>query len=65
MKNIWPNEVRLLFLTAAGNAIIDHQHAEKLRAHINRLWLAGTPEETIIYEISILAEAMEGELCAN
>jgi hypothetical protein len=65
MKNIWPNEVRLIFMAAAGSFVIDPQHAEKLKAHINRLWLADTPEETIIYEISILAEAMEGELCAG
>jgi hypothetical protein len=63
--NKWPNEVKLLFLAAASKAVIDHQHAEKLRAHINLLWLADTPEDTIIYEISILAEAMEGSLCAN
>ena len=61
----WPNEVRLLYMTATSSAVIDHQHAEKLRAHINRLWLAGTPEKTIIHEVSILAEAMEGSLCAN
>ncbi|ENR8888262.1 hypothetical protein ACFXK6_000764 [Citrobacter koseri] len=61
----WPNEVRNLFLTAVGNAAIDNQNAEKLRAHINRLWLVDTPEETIIHEISILADAMEGEPCAK
>lgn len=61
----WPNEVRLLFLSAASNSVIDHQQAEKLRVHINSLWLADTPEETIIYEISVLAEAMEGERCAG
>ncbi|HEY4437660.1 MAG TPA: hypothetical protein VGN40_16035 [Lelliottia sp.] len=61
----WPNEVRVLFLAAAGKVMIDPPHAEKLRVHINRLWLADTPEETIIHEISILAKAMESEQCAD
>lgn len=61
----WPNEVRLLFLAAASTAVIDHQRAEKLRTHINLLWLSDTPEETIIHEISILAEAMEDDQCAD
>ncbi|MGP6373506.1 hypothetical protein [Citrobacter koseri] len=61
----WPNEVRNLFLTAVGNVAIDHKNAEKLRTHINRLWLVDTPEETIIHEISILADAMESEPCAK
>lgn len=61
----WPNEVRQLFIAAAGKATIDHQRAENLMAHINRQWLADIPEETITYEISILAEAMEGKQCAD
>lgn len=65
MKNTWPNEVRIIFMAAAGDFVIDHQQSEKLRSHINSLWLAGTPEETISHEISILAAAMEGKFCAN
>lgn len=65
MKNRWPNEVTQIFITAAGSSAVQPKHAEKLKAHINRLWLADTPEDTIIYEISILAVAMEGEVCAG
>lgn len=61
MKNLWPAEVHSIFAKAAGSFIIDPCHAEKLKAHINRLWLADTQEETIIYEISVIAEYVGGE----
>ncbi|EAW8084285.1 hypothetical protein PL246_09650 [Salmonella enterica] len=63
--SVWPNEVRVLYMTATSSMLIDQHHAEKLKAHINRLWLSDTPEENIIHEISILADAMEGEQCAD
>lgn len=63
--SVWPNEVRVLYMTATSSMLIDQRHAEKLKTHINRLWLADTSEEIIIHEISILAEAMEGDTCAD
>lgn len=63
--SVWPNEVRLMYMAATSSMLLDQQHSEKLKTHINRLWLSDTPEETITYEITILAEAMEGETCAD
>lgn len=63
--SVWPNEVLSLYLKATCSILIDQQHSEKLKTHINRLWLSDSPEETITYEITILAEAMEGETCAG
>lgn len=61
--SVWPNEVTQLFAAAVPVDITNTTHAEKIKAHINRLWLAGTPEEAIVYEIFILAA--EAKPCAD
>lgn len=53
----WPTEVKTLFMAATSSILLEPSYAEKLKAHINRLWLEHTPEAVILHEISLLAEA--------
>ncbi|EEJ5117685.1 hypothetical protein CG651_001226 [Salmonella enterica] len=63
--NKWPNEVQELFSSTTHGIRLNPQNAEKIKAHINRLWLAETPTDKIIREVIILAKALEDDVCAK
>lgn len=61
----WPIEVLAASGAIEGTVALSAPQLEKIRYHINRLWLSQTPESILIYDITILAAAMEGKPCTN
>ncbi|ECY3258067.1 phage N-6-adenine-methyltransferase, partial [Salmonella enterica subsp. enterica serovar Alachua] len=57
---IWPLEVDLVFNQVEGAEGLGESQQNKLKAHINQLWLERTPTSEIINVVSGLASSMQG-----
>ncbi|EOD2838400.1 phage N-6-adenine-methyltransferase, partial [Raoultella ornithinolytica] len=57
---IWPLEVGLLFRQVEGAEGMELYHQNKLKAHINQLWLERMPTSEIIAIAGGLVESMQG-----
>lgn len=62
-SRIWPLEVGLVFDQVEGSDVLAPQQQNKLKAHINQLWLERMPTSEIIGVARGLAESM-GVACA-
>jgi hypothetical protein len=58
-KSVWPAEVKLVFSQIAQAAVLPECHQDRLRHHINRMWLESVPMPKIIAVASSLAETLE------
>lgn len=58
-KAVWPSEVKLVFSQIAQAAVLPECHQDRLRHHINRMWLESVPMPKIITVASSLAETLE------
>lgn len=58
-KAVWPAEVKLVFSQIAQAATLPECHQDRLRHHINRMWLESLPMPKIIAVASSLAETLE------
>ncbi|WP_409325060.1 hypothetical protein [Serratia liquefaciens] len=58
-KAVWPNEVELVFSQITQAASLTECHQDRLRHHINRMWLESVPMPKIITVASSLAETLE------
>lgn len=58
-KTVWPNEVELVFSQVLQAASLPECHQERLRHHINRMWLESVPMPKIITVASSLAKTLE------
>lgn len=58
-KTVWPNEVELVFSQVVQAATLPECHQDRLRHHINRMWLESVPMPKIIAVASSLAETLE------
>lgn len=59
-SRIWPLEVGLVFGRVEGVNDLNESQQNKLKAHINQLWLERTPSSEIITIASGLASSMQG-----
>lgn len=59
-SRIWPLEVGLLFRQVEGAEGMELSHQNKLKAHINQLWLERMPTSEIIAIAGGLVESMQG-----
>lgn len=59
-SRIWPLEVGLLFRQVEGAEDMELSHQNKLKAHINQLWLERMPTSEIIVIAGGLVESMQG-----
>lgn len=59
-SRIWPLEVGLLFRQVEGAEDMELSHQNKLKAHINQLWLERMPTSEIIAIAGGLVESMQG-----
>lgn len=59
-SRIWPLEVGLLFRQVEGVEGMELSHQNKLKAHINQLWLERMPTSDIIAIAGGLVESMQG-----
>ena len=59
-SRIWPLEVGLVFERVEGVNDLNESQQNKLKAHINQLWLERTPSTEIITIASGLVSSMQG-----
>ena len=59
-SRIWPLEVGLVFERVEGVHHLNESQQNKLKAHINQLWLERTPSTEIITIASGLVSSMQG-----
>lgn len=58
-KTVWPAEVGLVFSQLNHASDLPECHQERLRHHINRMWLESVPMPKIITVASSLAKTLE------
>jgi len=63
-SRIWPLEVGIVFNQVDGADVLDMSQQNKLKAHINQLWLERTPTSEIIAIARGLTGSMLGVTCA-
>lgn len=63
-SRIWPLEVGLIFDQLADADAIDLAQQNKIKAHINQLWLERMPNNEIITVAGGLVASMQGVACA-
>lgn len=63
-SRIWPLEVGIVFNQVDGAEVLDMSQQNKLKAHINQLWLERTPTSEIIAIARGLTGSMLGVTCA-
>jgi phage N-6-adenine-methyltransferase len=59
-SRIWPLEVGLVFSSVEGAEDLDMAQQNKMKAHINQLWLERMPTSEIITVVSGLVGSMQG-----
>jgi hypothetical protein len=63
-SRIWPLEVGLIFSQLVDADGIDPAQQNKIKAHINQLWLERMPNNEIIAVAGGLVASMQGVACA-
>lgn len=63
-SKIWPLEVGLVFDSVPGIDDLEFRQKQKLKAHINQLWLERMPTSEIISVVGGLVSSMQGAACA-
>lgn len=63
-SKIWPLEVGLVFDSVPGVDDLEFRQKQKLKAHINQLWLERLPTSEIISVVGGLVSSMQGAACA-
>ncbi|NVC30984.1 hypothetical protein FE224_03730 [Serratia marcescens] len=58
-QTVWPAEIALVFSQLNHASNLPECHQERLRYHINRMWLESVPMPKIITVASSLAKTLE------
>ncbi len=58
-QTVWPTEIALVFSQLNDASNLPECHQERLRHHINRMWLESVPMPKIITVASSLAKTLE------